>query len=225
MTSNNNPDIDPANNDTLAGTLQFAFYKMMQRVNGMLPAQVIKYDRQNNRVQVQLLISIVTTNGEQVARPQIANIPVLALGGKNFFINFPLPAGSLGWVIAADRDISLFLQTYQQASPNTARVKNFADALFIPDLMTGYTIDGADTNSLVISFKDSTTRIAISNNKVTVTASSNVTVNAPSVTLNSNETINGTEHVTGTITGDAGANLSGTIALTGLGTFPYVITP
>ena len=86
--SNNNPSIDPANNGSLAGTIQFAFSKMMQQVNGMLPASVLSYDRETNRAQVQLLIDIVGTDGTQYPRPQLASVPVFPryLAPKSSFL-------------------------------------------------------------------------------------------------------------------------------------------
>jgi len=166
----NPPDIDPANNDSLAGTIQFAFYKMLQSVNGMLPAQVIQYDRETNRVQVQLLIAVVTTNGAQISRPQIASLPVLVLGGGGFMMSFNLNPGDLGWVMANDRDISLFLQTYQETAPNTARVKNFADGLFIPDVMKGYTIAEEDSGNAILQSTDGTVKISLGTGKITISA-------------------------------------------------------
>lgn len=170
MNSNNNPDIDPANNDTLAGTLQFAFYKLLQGVNGMLPAQVIAYDRTKNRVQVQLLIAVVGTDGSQISRPQIASIPVLLLGGGNFFLSFNLNPGDLGWVIANDRDISLFLQTYSEAAPNTGRIKNFSDGVFIPSVMTGYTIASEDSENVVLQNLDGTVKITLGTGMINISA-------------------------------------------------------
>ena len=166
----NGPDIDPANNGSLAGTLQFCMRKFVQDVNGMLPAQVIKYDREANRVQVQLLIMLVTTDGQQVPRPQIASIPVMVFGGGNFFLSFPLNPGDLGWVLANDRDISLFLQTYQQAAPNTFRINNFADSVFVPDIMHGYTIASEDTNSVVLQNLDGTIKISLLPDRIKLTA-------------------------------------------------------
>lgn len=211
MISGNPPDIDPANNDTLAGTLRFAFYKLLQNVNGMLPAQVISVNQTRTRVTVQILIAVVSTTGAQISRPQIASVPVFTLGGGDLFLSFPLNPGDLGWICANDRDISLFLQTYNETAPNTGRVKNFADGVFIPDIMRNYTINSEDSASAVLSSRDGATRIAIHPTGVKITATT--------------VTIAGAEHVTGTITGDAGANLAGTIALTGLGTYPFVMTP
>lgn len=223
MNSGNAPDIDPANNESLAGTLQFAFYKLLQNVNGMLPAQVIAYDRTNNRVQVQLMIAIMTTQGAQVSRPQLASIPVLALGGGDFFINFNLQAGNLGWVLANDRDISLFLQTYKETAPNTGRVKNFADALFIPDVMKGYTI--TDTDAMVVQNLAGTVKITLNSDTINITAP-NVNINgATTLNLNGNGVISGTMQVDGILTGDSGANLTGTIILSGLGSHTFTMTP
>lgn len=170
MTTPDAPDIDPANNGTLAGTLQFCFKKFMQNINGMLPAKVIAYDRTTNRVQVQLLISIVTTDGQIIPRSQIASLPVLLLGGGGFFLSFNLNTGDLGWIIANDRDISLFLQNYEQSAPNTARIKNFADGLFIPDAMTGYQIASEDSSSVVLQNLDGTIKISLQSDRIKLTA-------------------------------------------------------
>lgn len=166
----NNPSIDPANNNSLAGTLQFVFNKMIQGIDGMLPAKVIAFDRETNRVQVQLLIQMITTDNTLVSRPQIASVPVLMLGGGGYMINFPLNPGNLGWVLANDRDISLFLQTYDEAQPNTWRVKQFSDGVFIPDIMTNFTVNPEDDGNLVISTTDGTVRISISPLQVKITA-------------------------------------------------------
>ena len=174
----NNPSLDPADNNSLAGTIRFAFSKLIQNVNGMLPAQVIEYDRVNNRVQVQLLISLITTDGSAVPRAQIASLPVAQFGGGGFFLSFPLNTGDLGWVLANDRDISNFLQTYAQSIPNTNRISQFSDGLFIPDIMRGYTIAGENATSAVLQNIDGSVSIALSNTGVTITAAETVTINA-----------------------------------------------
>lgn len=170
MTASNNPSIDPANNETLAGSLRFAFSKLTQQIDGALPAKVILYDRVKNRVQVQLLIKMITTDGSLVSRAQIASIPVLVLGGGGYMLNFPLNPGDLGWVIANDRDISLFLQSYIESPPNTTRVKQFSDGVFIPDVMRGYTISDDDADSVVLSSTDGSIKISLGAASVTITA-------------------------------------------------------
>jgi len=165
--SNSSPSINPADNGSLAGTLQFFIKKMLQNTDGLMPAQVIAYDRTTNRVQVQLLITIVTTSGTQVPRPQIASLPVFVYGGGGFTLSFPLNTGDIGWVFANDRDISLFLQSYSQSPPNTARMKNFSDGVFIPDIMRTYNIDSDNEGYAILQSSDGTMSISMGVNKTT----------------------------------------------------------
>lgn len=202
--TNYNPSIDPADQDTLAGAIKFAFKKLLQNTDGMLPAKVIAYDRESNRVSVQLLITVVTTGGTQVERPQLSSIPVLVAGGGGYFLSFPLNAGDFGWVLANDRDISLFLQTYTNGPPNTARVKNFSDGVFIPDVMRNYTIESGHDNDLVISALDGSVYVALGTGTVTIKAASLV--------------VEGDLSVSGT------TDLQGNTTITGLGPYQLFVT-
>lgn len=170
LSQNTNLDLDPALNGTLIGSITFAFNKLLQNVQNMLPAQIMAYDRTTNRAQVQILINILTADGKQLPRPQVASIPVLVLGGGGFMLSFPLIEGDLGWICANDRDISLFLQSYQQAAPNTTRMHSFSDGIFIPDVMRGYTIAPGDGDNAVLQSTDGTIKISLSTARVTVTA-------------------------------------------------------
>lgn len=183
---NNNPSLNPADNGSLAGTLQFVFKKLLQSVDNLLPAKVIEYDRTNNRVSVQILISMITTSNTLVPRQQISSIPVLVMGGGGYFMSYPLNTGDLGWIAANDRDISLFLQSYNEAAPNTNRVKSFSDAVFIPDIMHGYTIDGADEDKLVIQDTDGNTKITLGDGEINLQSGDvNIMIDNSSAAINS----------------------------------------
>ena len=152
--TNANPSIDPANNGTLVGAITFSFNKLMQNINHMLPSQVLSYDRTSNRVSVQLLINIVDTNGNQYPRPQLASIPVFLFGAGGFSISFPINEGDQGWVLANDRDISLYLQDYEQSQPNTARMMSFSDGVFFPDAMQSENITDSNKGYVLIQSMD-----------------------------------------------------------------------
>ncbi len=200
--SNNNPSINPAINGSLAGTLQFFYQKMQQRIDHMLPAQVIAYDRISNRVQVQILITMITTDGSQVPRAQLSSIPVLQIGGGGFSISCPLSTGDLGWIMANDRDISLFLQSYAQSPPNSFRMNSFADAIFIPDAMKSYNINNENQDYLIIQKNDGSASIQIGKN--TETGADEINISAQRVYIDVGETgflgVNGSIAATGTIT-------------------------
>ena len=141
---------DPANDDSLLGTFREVLKKNLMETETLLPAQVVSHDRASNRVTVQPLIQMVDTDGNRINRAQKTNLPVMLIGGGTFFVSFNLPAGSLGWIFAADRDLSLFLQEYDIQPPNTLRLHSFEDGVFIPDIMTGYTINSEDEQAAVI---------------------------------------------------------------------------
>ncbi|XYQ53296.1 Gp138 family membrane-puncturing spike protein [Pectobacterium carotovorum] len=154
-------DADPAQGSSLAGVIEFAFKKMLQGIDGQLPAVVIGYDRQSNRATVRPLISRLTTQGQQIERATIASVPVLALGGGEFGITFPLKAGDRGWIESSDRDISLFMQSNETARPNTLRMHEFADGRFIPDLFSDFTLPAEHDGAMLIQHKSGETRIVV----------------------------------------------------------------
>lgn len=161
MTANTPPSIDPANYSSLLGVFRVALGKFLQGTDDMLPGIVIAYNRTTNRAQVQPLIQMVTTNGTLLPRAQIASVPVEIPGGGSALMSFNLVPGNLGWIKANDRDISLFKQYYNQQAPNTKRLHSFEDAVFIPDIMTGYTINAEDAANAVFQNAAGTVCLAL----------------------------------------------------------------
>lgn len=156
----------PSRNPTIDGrlrtVLRFAFRKLVQGgLDDMLPAQVVAYDRAANMASVQPLISIVTTLNTIINRSQVARIPVLQIGGGGFMLNFPIKPGDLGWIKANDRDISLFTQLWQMVRPNTQRMHSFEDAIFIPSILTGFTIESPDAANVTLQAIDGSTRLSM----------------------------------------------------------------
>lgn len=177
------PSINDADRNSLAGLLRFAFKKMQQEVHGVMPARVIAFKRgvTGDRVQVVPTIKMVGTNGAAIDRAQIANIPVLRLGGGGFGMSYPLKPGDLGWIFAADRDISGFLQNYGTASPQTNRMGEFSDSFFIPDQMTGFTHAENEADSFIIQKADGSVKIKLEDDTITI--------EAPNIIINSNAKI------------------------------------
>jgi hypothetical protein len=159
----NKPSVDPADEDNMAGLFRHVFAKLMQGVDGMLPAVVVAFngDRDAPRVTVQPQIALVTTGGAQVSRAQIASLPVFQFGAGGFLLSFPIKTGDFGWILANDRDISVYLQSGELSRPQTFRKQNFADAIFIPDAMRNYAIADEDVDNPVFQSADGSVRIAL----------------------------------------------------------------
>ena len=108
---------------------------------------------------------------------QIASIPVIQLGGGGYFMSYPIKKDDTGWILASDRDISIFLQSGDASRPQTFRKQNFADSLFVPDSLFDNVIDAEDQNNAVWQSKDSTVRIALWPEFVKLTAPRGLGIN------------------------------------------------
>lgn len=189
MTEQQIPSQDPADTLTLAGGLRAVFNKLMQGTDVQLPAKVLSYDRVNNVATVQPLIALLTTSGETVSKPSIARVPVVALGCSGFAINFPLKADDLGWIMACDRDISIYMQSLRESSPNTLRLHSFEDAVFVPDAMSKFDASAVASNAMTIQSADGSVRVELSPTEVKIVAPT-VTVQASTVTVTGATTFN-----------------------------------
>lgn len=196
-----NPSRDPANDGTLLGMARQLLDKFLQGVDDMLPARVVSYDRTTNRAVVLPLVKLLTTDGRQVGRAQIASVPVMQFGGGGVALSFNLVAGNLGWIKANDRDISLILQAYSENAPNTLRKHSFQDAVFIPDVMHGLTVAGEDAGNAVLQTLDGSVKVAIWPDRVKLAAGAlSVTVGPSNVAIVGDTTVTGTLGVTGAAT-------------------------
>jgi hypothetical protein len=180
-----------SSNKRLVTALQSMLRANALKDDNLLPAKVISYDRSTNVATVQPMIMKVKTDGTTIASNTIALVPVLSLGGGGFHISFPLAAGSLGWIYAADRDMSLFQQTLSMQPPNTTRCHKFSDSMFIPDVFYKYTINASDSEAMVIQSVDGTTRISISEGEVNIFAPTSVTVTTPTATFTGDVAVEG----------------------------------
>jgi hypothetical protein len=206
---------------SLWAALSHAFRQHEMNSDQMLPAQVISFDRTNNIATVQPMIVVVNMDDSQVNRPQIAYVPVISLGGGGFHISFPLKQGDLGWIYAADRDLSLFHQSLAMSPPNTSRAHDFSDSMFIPDVFRKYTINGEDSAYMVIQSTDGATRISIRPDNIKITAPTKVLVDVPlseftgNVTIDKNLVVEGNTSVTGNATVTGATQVNGGFAAAG----------
>ncbi len=203
MSDNQNPSLqdDPATVGSVAGMVRFAFRKLMQSTDGMLPCKVLSVTTDRNYVRVQPQIMVLGTNDLTQSRAEIDSVPVLTMGAGSYVISFPIKEGDFGWIIANDRHISLYLNGNKESQPNTNRLKDFADSIFIPDKARQWTLDGADADKLVIQSLDGTAKITIGTDQITLKHGTKIELDAPTVhithDLTAEGTINGKTDVVG----------------------------
>lgn len=146
---NPTPSQRPGQSDSLSGSMDLVLRKFLLDVDDMLPARIVSYDPPPaNRAQIEILYKVTMTDGSLNPLMAPAEVPVRFPGGGGFVFTFPLVPGDLGWIKATDRDMSLFLQSYEAEPGNTARLHCFEDGVFIPDVMTAFTMADADGISI-----------------------------------------------------------------------------
>ena len=163
---NQNPSRNTANDDELAGLFVEVLNKFLSGIDDMLPAIVEQYDPATNRATVKPLIQKLGVDNSLTTRASLASVPVFQMGAGGYLINVKPKKGDLGWIKANDRDISLFLQSYKESKPNTLRKHDFADSVFFPDAMRGYTADESD--GLSIQSADGNIKISLQSDKVII---------------------------------------------------------
>jgi phage baseplate assembly protein gpV len=204
------PSRDPANDASLLGMARQILDKFLMGVDDMLPARVVSYDRAKNRATVVPMVMMLTTDNRQVGRAQIASVPVLRIGGGGMALSFNLKAGDLGWIKANDRDISLITQGYKDAAPNTLRKHSFQDAVFIPDVMTGLTVPGEDSDAAVLQTLDGSVKVSVGADKVKIASgASSIVVSASGIAIVGDVTITGKLTTSGASTLSGGATIGG----------------
>lgn len=161
--SDNKPNTDAANEDSLPGQLDAALKSFfLNQFEGMLPATVVSYNDQTNRAVIKPLVMLGTTSGAKVSRAQVSGIPVYRFGGGGFFMRFPIKAGDFGWIKANDRDISLVFQRGGLEDwPNTTRMHKFSDAMFFPDTFKQWVVSGENADKAVWQTMDGETCISL----------------------------------------------------------------
>lgn len=204
------PNTDNADSGSMAGILKSWLRSFIrENMDDMLPAKVVSYDDTTNRAVVKPLVMVKTTDGQKVSRTQIPNIPVYRFGGGGFFIRFPIKAGDFGWLKANDRDISLMFQRGGLEDwPNTDRLHSFSDAMFFPDTLKDWAIDGANSDALVIQSMDGSVCVALHDGKLTMTAPT-MEVDIPDTQWKGDIHIEGDTTTTGVITGRGGMSVTG----------------
>lgn len=186
------PNVDPSDEGSLPAALSAFMRSVLMNVDDMLPAQVVSYNDATNRAVVKPLITIVGTTGQTMPRQSYAGIPVYRFGGGGFFMRFPVKTGDLGWIKANDRDISLFYQAgCAENQPNTERLKSFSDAVFFPDTMRDWVINGGNADAVVLQSVDGSVCLALHSGKITL--------DAPTFDIAANVNITGDVNITGTL--------------------------
>lgn len=159
------PSYNPVAEESSAVAFEYVADNLLKQTNTCIPAIVEEYDREKNVVTVQPAISEAIAGGKYIERAKL-KVPVFQPAGGGFVLSFPLTKGDTGWLIACDRDISLFKQQKTKINPNTYRTHSFEDSFFIPDFVRGFKPDDDMKDCLVLSRTDKSSKLVIGKDSI-----------------------------------------------------------
>lgn len=160
--------INPSDQESMPAALEKWFRDLMLDVDDCLPAIVVSYDRASNLATVRPIITRLTVTDQSVPRQGLAEIPVLSIGAGAYTLNFPVKTGDLGWIKAADRDLSNFMNSLEEGAPPTCQTHSFASSLWIPDVFRQYTILPEHEDEAVFQTTDGQNRVALGRNRIKI---------------------------------------------------------
>lgn len=191
------PSYNPADKQSLAGCLHIFANYLLNLMECCQPCIVESVDYATNTVVVRPAINISTTVGEYVQR-EVIKLTAWRFAAGGYLIHYPIKKGDTGWMIAADKDTSLFKQEKAVADPNTNLTHQYSQGFYIPDGVNGFNVTSEDEGRLVLSNADGSEKISIGASDTKITSAS-LDITATNMTVTGTAQFNGDVSISGTM--------------------------
>lgn len=138
----------PAAEESSAIAIDYIFSQVLNKYRWVTPAIVNEYDREKNIVTITPAIKESTT--DQSVELCKMEVPCVVMGGGGWVSSYPLKKDNTGWLFTNDKDISLFLKSKKISEANTLRKHDFADSIFVPDVISDFKYDKKEDEKSVV---------------------------------------------------------------------------
>ncbi|MCY3554990.1 MAG: Gp138 family membrane-puncturing spike protein [Gemmatimonadetes bacterium] len=174
--------------DNITSVFRFVLSQWRKGLHTCLPGIVETYDAATRRAKVRFALRQVRTDGKEVEKAPLVNVPVVFPSGGGFTFTFPLAEGDPVWLMFSERGLSAFKKTFELATPAMGRFHDQSDAVAIPGF-GALQITPADTDasawqtedgSKSVRLRDDGVEIHAGNTEVLVREDGNVTINVAS---------------------------------------------
>lgn len=205
---------ESADSESVEAWKQTQWYKGLKVCR---PGIVRSYDPERNTVSVQPAVTLKLGSNDTVSDPLLEDVPVLSIGGGGFAVRIPLKEGDAGWIMFNDVDISIFLGAAGQqggspspSAPATYRTHDWADAIFIPDMLRKAAVNEAEAEMLVIQSENGDVRLAMGSEGISITGDVSV---EGDLNVSGNIEATGTVKAAGNIESSGGDVIAGSVSL------------
>lgn len=118
-------------------------------INCIQIARVESYDKDEQKIEAQIMVKRVKEGGEIIAYPLCVDVPVIVLQGNGGYIEFPIVKGDQCLLLFNDRDIDNWWTANNETEPPTKRKHNLSDAFALVGInpkVKVLTLDGTNVN-------------------------------------------------------------------------------
>lgn len=144
----------------------------------MIPGTVVGFRRIKNRPVADIRVGTLIVWADRTSSEKIIrNVPVQNFCAGGITIQVDLEKGDEVWISCADRDISTWIESGEAHKPATGRIKDFSDAVCIPNLQSNKNLPTAvpGKRTIYIGSKDGSTtfmKLSVLNDDITFEANS-----------------------------------------------------
>lgn len=191
------PSYNPADTKSMSGAMRIFADYLLNLIECCQPCVVQSVDYASNTVIVKPAINVPTATGEYIKR-DIIKLTAWRFASGGFLIHYPINVGDTGWMIAADKDTSLFKQENAIADPNTYIKHQCSQGFYIPDKIKGFQVSSDDQGRLVLQNQAGTERISIGASDTKIYSTS-LSITATNMTVTGDSQFNGNVNISGTM--------------------------
>lgn len=215
------------NRDTASmdSVLEAGAIDLSGRLRVALPAIVTAFDDKKQTVTLQPAIAGTDENGDAMALPPLADVPVKFPRGGGFAFTFPINPGDEGWVIFSDRCIDGWFAGGKVSQADEHRQHDLSDGGFLPGFSSmARTIGNFRNDAIVMRQLEGSAYVSIDNGGNVDIDGSKLTVHCAAefmkpVTLDDTATVAGLTSCNGGLSASGGegasAKITGSVEVTG----------
>ena len=196
------------NTPTITDLIDARIIRTTGDLHTSLPCSVVRYDPNQQSVDVQPLLQKEYSNEYVANLPIIQGLPLVFPGAGNSLISFPVNVGDIVLAVFCEKSIDKWVRSNgKPVNPKKGQMHDLSDAFAIPGLQTFRTHNNPNPDNFEIRFDINGTESSIkimSDGTMLVTAPTSITFDTPLATFTGNVTVAGGISVNGTGGGASG---------------------
>ena len=185
----------------LTQLIKRSFSEMMKDVGTSISGHFLLFDPDTQLAQIQIGVVRIDVNGQTFTPPPIIECPVYIYGTSNHMIELEINPDDECYIMFSQRCIDAWIDQGGVASQPILRFHDFSDAVVFPGIRSQPNkISNYSNNGIKLRNKDGDKFIWLKNDGTGEITLDNLTINAPTTTINGDISHNGDQTTTGTVT-------------------------